>query len=336
MTFVPILTRMFFLAGLAFLISILLTPILTYFLYKYKFGQQIKKHTIAGEQAKIYFRLHKKKAFTPTAGGVLIWVSTALVTYFFNLSRAETWLPLATLVASGLLGFLDDILNILAIGLKRGLGFLQKFTLQIIIAVAGAWWFYYKLGFNIIHVPGVGDFEIGWLYIPLFILVILATTNAVNFTDGLDGLAGGCLATSFGAYAVIAFIQGRVGIAAFCCTIMGALLAFLWFNIYPARFFMGDTGSLALGTTLGVIAMLTNSVLVLPIIGFVFVIETLSVIIQLLSKKLRRGKKVFLCAPIHHHFEAKGWPEPKIVMRFWLISGVFAILGLIIGLIGRG
>ncbi len=336
MTFVPILTRMFFLAGSAFLISILLTPILTYFLYKYKFGQQIKRLAITGEAAKVYSKLHKEKAFTPTGGGVIIWISAAIVTFFFNLSRAETWLPLSTLVASGALGFLDDVLNVLSIGLKKGLGFLQKFSLQMIIAVVGAWWFYYKLGFNSIHIPGVGNYQLGWLYIPLFILVIIATTNAVNITDGLDGLAGGCLITSFAAYGVIAFIQGKVGIAGFCCTIVGALLAFLWFNIYPARFFMGDTGSLALGATLGVIAMLTNSALILPIIGFVFVIETLSVIIQLLSKKLRKGKRVFKSAPLHHHLEAIGWPEPKIVMRAWIISGVFAIIGLIIGLIGRG
>lgn len=336
MSFVPILIKLFILTGSAFLISLLSTPFLTYFLYRYKFGQQIKKYAITGEAAKIYAKLHKEKAFTPTGGGILIWLPTAIITYFLNLSRAETWLPLASLIASGLLGGLDDILNVTGFGLKKGLGFLQKIILQLIIALIGAWWFYYKLGFSIIHIPGFGNFEIGWLYIPLFILVILSTTNAVNITDGLDGLAGGCLMTSFGAYGVIAFVQGHLGIAGFCCTIIGALLAFLWFNIYPARFFMGDTGSLALGTTLGVIAMLTNSVLVLPIIGFVFVIETLSVIIQLLSKKLRKGKKVFKSAPIHHHLEAIGWPEPKIVMRFWIISGVFAILGLIIGLIGRG
>jgi phospho-N-acetylmuramoyl-pentapeptide-transferase len=336
MTFVPVLTKLFILAGSAFLISMILTPILTHFLYKYKAGQKITNVAITGEKAPVYSHLHKQKAYTPTAGGILIWVSVAIVTFFFNLSRAETWLPLATLVASGALGLIDDILNILSIGLKKGLGFLQKFGLQMIIAVVGAWWFYYKLGFHSIHVPGVGNFSIGWLYIPLFILVIISTTNAVNITDGLDGLAGGCLATAFGAYGVIAFIQGNVGIAAFCVTIIGALLAFLWFNIYPARFFMGDTGSLALGATLGVIALLTNSVLVLPIIGFVFVIETLSVIIQLISKKLRKGKKVFRSAPLHHHLEAIGWPEPKIVMRLWIVSGVFAILGLIIGLIGGG
>jgi phospho-N-acetylmuramoyl-pentapeptide-transferase len=336
MTFVPVLIKLFFLAGTAFLIGIILTPILTYFLYKYKFGQQIKDRAITGEKAKIYAKLHKAKAFTPTGGGIIIWVSVAIVTLLFNLSRAETWLPLATLVASGVLGFVDDILNVFSVGLKKGLGFLQKFGLQMIIAIVGAWWFYYKLGFSSIHVPGVGNFNIGWLYIPLFIIVIIATTNAVNITDGLDGLAGGCLLTSFAAYVVIAFIQGHIGIAAFCCTIVGALLAFLWFNIYPARFFMGDTGSLALGATLGVIAMLTNTVLVLPIIGFVFVVETLSVIVQILSKKLRHGKKIFRSAPLHHHLEAIGWPEPKIVMRLWIISGVFAILGLIIALIGRG
>jgi len=177
---------------------------------------------------------------------------------------------------------------------------------------------------------------IGWLYIPLFLFVIIASANAANITDGLDGLAGGLLTISFGAFSIIAFIQGQIGLAAFCLTIVGSLLAFTWFNIYPARFFMGDTGSLALGATLGVVAMLTNSVLVLPIIGFIFVIETLSVIIQLISKKLRKGKKIFLCTPIHHHFEAIGWPETKVTMRFWVIGVVMAAIGLVLGLIGMG
>jgi len=162
----------------------------------------------------------------------------------------------------------------------------------------------------------------------------VATAFSVNEIDGLDGLSGGTLLAAFGAYGAIAFAQGKIELAAFCGVIIGALLAFLWFNINPARFFMGDTGAMSLGVTLGIVAMLTNSALFLPIIGFLFVIESLSVIIQVISKKFF-GKKVFLSAPIHHHLEAKGWPEPKIVMRFWIISAVMAVVGVILFLIDK-
>ena len=171
--------------------------------------------------------------------------------------------------------------------------------------------------------------------IPIFIFIIVATAFSVNEIDGLDGLAGGTLLSAFAAYGAIAFLQGHYNLATFCGVIVGSLLAFLWFNIHPARFFMGDTGAMSLGVTLGIVAMLTNSALLLPIIGCLFVLESLSVIIQVLSKKLR-GKKVFLSAPLHHHLEAIGWPEPKIVMRFWVISAVAAATGLIIALIDRG
>jgi len=193
----------------------------------------------------------------------------------------------------------------------------------------GAWWFYFKLDWDLIHVPFIGDFNIGLWYIPIFIFILIATTFSTNQTDGLDGLAGGVLLVAFSSYAIISYSQGRLELATFCGTIVGAILAFLWFNIHPARFFMGDTGSMSLGITLGVIAMLTNSLFFLPFLGFILVIESLTTIIQMLSKKLRH-KKIFLSAPIHHHFEAKGWPETKVTMRFWIISGVMAAIGLIL------
>jgi phospho-N-acetylmuramoyl-pentapeptide-transferase len=171
--------------------------------------------------------------------------------------------------------------------------------------------------------------EIHWWYIPTFIFVLVATSFSVNETDGLDGLAGGTLLIAFASYAIISFVMGRYDLTVFCAVIIGALLAFLWFNIPPARFYMGDTGSMSLGITLGIIAMLTNNVFILPFIGFIFVVESVSVIIQILSRKIRH-KKVFLSAPIHHHFQAKGWSESKIVMRFWLISGIMAVIGLMI------
>ena len=186
-----------------------------------------------------------------------------------------------------------------------------------------------------ISIPGVGPIEIGAWYLPLFVLVIVFTTFSVNETDGLDGLAGGVMASAFGALGVIALLQGKTELAAFCGTLMGALLAFLWFNVYPARFFMGDTGAMPLGMTLGVLAFLTDTVILLPIIAFIPYLEGLSALIQILSKKLRQGKKLFLSAPIHHHFEAKGWPEPKITMRFWIVSAVTAMVGLFIYIISR-
>ena len=186
-----------------------------------------------------------------------------------------------------------------------------------------------------VHLPLYGNVEIGWWTIPLFLFVIVATSFSVNETDGLDGLAGGVLLTSFATYSAISFIQGRYQLATFCAVIAGALLAFLWFNIHPARFMMGDTGSMSLGVTLGVVALLTNTVWVLPIIGFILVIESASVLLQLASKKLRHGKKIFISTPIHHHFEAIGWTEPKIVMRFWIISAVMAVMGFVLFLIDR-
>jgi len=292
-------------------------------------GKKIRK-----EKAPIYSALHKEKENVPTMGGLLIWVTVFVVTLLLNFSREATWLPLFTLVLTGLLGAFDDLSNIWGRG---GMRARYKLIWQIAIAALGAYWFYVKLDWDTrgIHVPGVGDFAIGWWYIPLFIFVIVATMNSVNITDGLDGLAGGLVSFAFFAYGIIALAQGQIGIAVFCGTMIGALMAFLWFNIFPARFFMGDTGSMALGATLGVVALLTNSVFVLPIIGFIFVIETLSVIIQRIYRKII-GRKLFISSPLHYHLQAKGWPEPKVVMRFWILGIVFSILGLVIGLIGRG
>ena len=250
------------------------------------------------------------------------------------LSRSQTYLPLGILVASALIGLFDDWLDVRGRTLKVVAGCLRsRLLVYAIIALIGALWFYFKLDWDIFHIPFLGNFSLGWWYIPVFIFVIIGTAFSVNETDGLDGLAGGTLLSSFMIYGAITFLIGRYDLTALCAVISGALLAFLWFNINPARFYMGDTGSMSLGITLGVIAMLTNTALILPVIGLVFVVETLSVIIQVLSKKLRHGRKVFLSAPIHHHFEAKGWTEPKIVMRFWVIAAVSGALGVCIFLL---
>lgn len=326
------ISRMLWLSLASFVIAFAWTPMFTNFLYRNKLGKRIRE----SKDAPIFAELHAKKAGTPTMAGLLIWITTALLTVLFNLTRNATWLPLFALVTTGIVGAVDDLWNVRGIGEKGGgLSFKQKLPLYTVIAATGAWWFYYKLEWNSIHIPAWGDFTIGWWYIPLFIITLVWISFAANLGDGEDGLAGGIFTFSYGAYAIIALTEGKASLAAFCATVVGALLAFLWFNIPPARFFMGDTGSMALGITLGVIAFLTNSVVILPIITLVFTIEGLSYLIQYGSKKFR-GKKVFLSSPIHNHLEAIGWPEYKITMRFWVIGVVSATAGLIIALIGRG
>lgn len=338
--------QVFTLTIIAFIVALLWAPLMTNFLYRHKLGKGIRD----AETAPIFASMHAKKAGTPTMGGILIWgtllflISVLAIldalfggvfTYLNFLSRNETLLPLGALIACAVIGLVDDLFDIWRIGHKGGgLKMRHRFLIYSIIAAIGAWWFYYKLGWTILHVPFIGEFEIGWWYIPFFIFIIVGTAFSVNEIDGLDGLAGGTLSTAFAAFGVIAFAMGKYDLAAFCGVIVGGLLAFLWFNINPARFFMGDTGSMSLGVTLGIIAMLTNQALLLPIIGFLFLLETMSVIIQLTSKKFF-GRKVFLSAPIHHHFEAIGWSEPKIVMRFWVIAAMSAVFGLIIFLLDR-
>lgn len=340
------IVKILFFTTLAFVFTWLWTPLLTHFLYKYKLGKKIRNNGTTP----VFSNLHASKEGTPTMGGILVWLTTLIFcvifyylsvlfpdTIFYKLnflSRQETLLPLGALVVTALIGLFDDWLDVKGKGVLGGGGLRMKHRLLIytLIAIVGAWWFYFKLDWTILHVPFFGNWEIGWLYIPFFIFVIIATAFSVNETDGLDGLAGGILLINFAAFGVIAFALGRFYLATFCGVIIGASLAFLWFNINPARFIMGDTGSMSLGITLGIIAMLTNYALLLPVIGLVFVIESVSVIIQLASKQLR-GKKVFISSPIHHHFQAIGWPEPKVVMRFWVISGVAAVMGLILFLL---
>lgn len=339
--------KILMLTTISFLTAIAITPVLTHFLYKYKMGKRIRDN----KAAPIFAKLHMKKAGTPTMGGILVWLVTLFLAFLFFylgklfdsawselnfLTRPQTWLPLGVLVASAIIGLVDDYLDARGLGPDgRGFRLGQRLALYTLIATVGALWFYFKLDWDVIRIPFLGNFSLGFWYIPIFIFIIVATAFSVNEADGLDGLAGGILLTSFAAYGAIAFAMGKFELATFCGVIAGALLAFLWFNINPARFFMGDTGAMALGVTLGVIAMLTNYALLLPIIGFLLVVESASVIIQIISKKVRK-KKVFLSTPIHHHLEATGWSEPKIVMRFWVISGVMAVMGLVIALLDRG
>ncbi|OGI28455.1 MAG: hypothetical protein A2288_03720 [Candidatus Moranbacteria bacterium RIFOXYA12_FULL_44_15] len=341
----------------SFVLAFALTPVLTHFLYKYKIGIKIKNNSVDGKELTFVNKLHQHKAGTPTMGGILVWFTVLILAFAshylfpllaswwdFNflarmdfLSRAQVWLPLFALVSAGILGLCDDWMSIKGYGKNKGGGirFLTRFGWMIVIAALGAWWFFYKLGWDKAHIPAVGDFSIGWWYIPLFMFTILFAAISSNETDGLDGLNGGVLLIAFSSFSLISFFQNKMDLAAFCAALSGALMAFLWFNVHPARFFMGDTGAISLGITLGVVAMLTNSALVLFIIVFIYVIESGSVLIQLSSKKFFR-RKVFLAAPIHHHFEALGWPESKVTMRAWIFTAVTALIGVIVGILGGG
>lgn len=331
------LIRILALGFLGFAVSTLLTPLYTTVAYRFQWWKQQRSEAWSGGVATVYNHLHaeKHKRHIPTMAGIIFVASITLITLPLNLSRGETWLPLAGMVASGMVGLFDDFLNIRGASGIAGMRAKTKFALHSIIALVGGWWFYAKLGITSVYIPGFHEVYLGIFVIALFWLVVIATANSVNITDGLDGLAGGLLTTSFMTYAIICAVEGRFILAGFCMTIVGALLSYTWFNIFPARFFMGDVGAFALGTALGVIAMQTDTVFILPIIGAVYVMETGSVIINRLSRKFRNGKKVFLSSPIHHHFEASGWPETKVTMRFWVLGQIAAVLGLITFLIGQ-
>ncbi len=332
------LVQILLLGTLGFLVSMILTPLYTTIAYRFEWWKRQRTEDVGGAAAPVYQKLHaaKHKRLIPTMAGIIFVASITLVTLPFNLSRGETWLPLAGMVASGLVGLLDDYMNIRGSSGIAGMRAKTKLVLHSLIALAGGWWFYSKLGVTHVYLPGVHDVYIGAGIILLFWFVVIATANAVNISDGLDGLAGGLLTTSFIIYAIIAGVEGKYSLAAFCMTVVGALISYTWFNIYPARLFMGDVGSFALGTALGIIAMQTNTIYVLPVIGAVYVMETGSVIINRTSKKLRHGKKVFLSSPIHHHFEAIGWPETKVTMRFWVLGWVAGVFGLMLFLVGKG
>jgi phospho-N-acetylmuramoyl-pentapeptide-transferase len=339
--------RVLVMFALSFVVALFVTPLFLHFSERFDFR---KKNIRDEKSAPVFYQFHKKKSETPTMGGMIIWITVlglaftffilsflfdGFADYFDFVNRAETYLPLAALFFTALVGLADDLFGILRKGPHGGgLTVKQKLFLYTIVAVVGAWWFYFKLGWDTLYVPFVGNIFIGWWYIPFFIFVLVATAFSTNETDGLDGLAAGTLFFAFGAMAAVAFVLGRYDLTVMNAAVLGALLAFLWFNINPARFFMGDTGSMSLGITLGVMAMLTNTALFLPFFGFILVVESLSVIVQVLSKKIR-GKKIFFSAPIHHHFEALGWVESQITMRFWIISSVATIFGLVLFFLAR-
>lgn len=320
-----------------FLFSMVLTPFYTHFAYKYKFWKKQKQTTVDGKDLPVMRKLHahKFKHVFPTMAGLIGVISVTAVTWIFNLDRGQTWLPLVGFLGGALVGVIDDCINIFGTG--RGAAGLRgpvKFALITAVGLALGWFFAAKLGWTTILIPFLGNLEVGLIgMILIFTFAVVATSNAVNISDGLDGLSGGLSMLAYGAFGIIALFQGQILLFGFCMTIVGWLLSYIWFNVPPARFMMGDTGSFALGAGLGVVAMMTNSFFLLPIIGLPFVVEAGSSLIQLASKKFLH-RKIFISAPLHHHLEAKGWGEAKIVMRFWIIAGVCAILGIFIAATG--
>jgi phospho-N-acetylmuramoyl-pentapeptide-transferase len=343
--------KVFFVAAITSAIAVFWAPLLTHYLYKLRLWKKSAgKKAISGEDAVVFNSLHKEKETgTPRMGGLLIWISVVFVIFLFYflsflfpnseiarfnfLSRSQTWLPLFTLIVASLVGFADDFLTVGGGGkyIGGGLSLKKRLLLVAVIGLVGSLWFYHKLGWDIIYIPFLGDVSIGLWYIPLFIIVTLACWSG-GIIDGLDGLAGGTFASVFGAFTIIAFSLDKIDLATFCAAVTGALLAFLWFNIPPARFYMGETGILGLTTVLAVVSFLTDSVYVLPVIAGLLVVEVLSVIIQLLSKKFHK-RKIFLSTPIHHHFEALGWPSYKVTMRAWIIGIVLAMIGVALRLL---
>lgn len=320
-----------------FLLATFLTPIYTHFAYKYKFWKKQKKTTLTGEALPVMTKLHAKKfkrAF-PTMAGIIGVVTVTVVTVVCNLNREQTWLPLLGFVGGSIVGLIDDLINVFGSGKgAAGLRAPVKFAMITGLGLFLGWWFAVKLGWTAIAVPFIGDVQVGVIgMILIFAFAVVATSNAVNISDGLDGLAGGLAMLAYGAYGVIALLQGQWMLTAFCLTVVGWLLSYIWFNVPPARFMMGDTGSFAIGAGLGVVAMMTDAFFLLPIIGALFVVEAGSSLIQIFWKKVFK-KKLFISAPIHHHLEAKGWNEAKIVMRFWVIAGMFAIIGIFLAVQG--
>ena len=338
--------------ALAFVIGILITPIITHYLFHYKvWKKKPGKMAVTGEEAVEFNRLHKDgEAKTPRMGGIVIWGSVSITimaiwligmilpSSIFSdlnfLTRSQTWIPFATLLIGSFVGFLNDLYDVTHHG--NGLSLRTRLIIVSLVALSVSYWFFTRLDVTTVSVPFDGVLEIGWFIIPFFILVSLAL-YASGVIDGIDGLSGGIFAIIFTAYAGVAFYQSQVSLAAFCGTVAGGTLAFLWFNIPPARFWMTETGTMGLTMTLAVVAFMTdtlgdgNGFSVLPIIGLPLVVTVLSNVIQIFSKKVFH-KKVFRVAPLHHHFEAIGWPGYKVTMRYWILSFICAVIGVIIAI----
>jgi len=316
------------LAGLAFMMTVIWGGPLLRIMQHFKMGKQIRVE----EPGK-----HFLKMGTPTMGGLMIILPVALITVLLNAASLigmkvlgkSVLVPLAAILGFGFLGALDDWQGIHGKRKGEGLRIRTKLIAQVVLALLLAGVLRYILGVPDLYIPGIRfEIELGWFYIPIAGFVIVAMSNAVNFTDGLDGLAGLISATIFAAYGGIALMQGQVFIARFCFTMVGALFGFLWFNVHPAQLFMGDTGALSLGATIAVIALMTGQWAILPIIAIIPVSEALSDVIQIAYFRITHGRRFFKMAPLHLHFELLGWSEMQIVQRFWLIGLLAAMLGI--------
>lgn len=346
--------RVFIPAVLVFIVGILITPELSGFMYAHKLWKRSARGNTK-ENPNIdaaFAAVHADDAetSTPRIGGVVIWLSLLITTLsiwilaivfpnsvFFDLdfvSRSQTWVPLFCLLAASGIGLADDLLQIFGNGLAKvdGLGRYQRVAMVTLIGLVGALWFYTKLDIASIFIPFYGQLYLGVGFIILFVAAVLGTFSG-GVIDGIDGLAGGVLATAFAAYATIAYFNGQVDIAALCAAITGGILAFLWFNVPPARFYLGETGMLGLSVTLAVVAFLTDAIIVLPIIALPLVVSSASSIIQMIARRVFH-KKVFRVAPLHHHFQALGWSREKVTMRYWIIAIVVAIIGVSIHFVG--
>jgi phospho-N-acetylmuramoyl-pentapeptide-transferase len=316
------------LAGLAFMMTVIWGGPLLRILRHFKIGKIIRVEEPG---------THMVKMGTPTMGGVMIILPVALITVMLNavsligmkVFGASVLVPLAAMVGYGALGTLDDWEGIRGKRKGEGMRIRTKLIAQIVLALGLAAVLRYLLDVPDLYIPGINiEIELGWLYIPIAGFVIVAMSNAVNFTDGLDGLAGLISATIFAAYGGVALMQGQVFIARFCFTMVGALFGFLWFNVHPAQLIMGDTGALSLGATIAVIALMTGQWAILPVIAVIPVGEALSDVIQIIYFKITHGRRFFKMAPLHLHFELLGWSEMQVVQRFWLIGLLAAMLGI--------
>lgn len=309
---------------IAVIVSLVCGPVLIPFLRRLKFGQQIRSDGP---------RSHQKKSGTPTMGGLMFFISVPLATFAVTGYNSRVLMVLLVSLGFGLIGFFDDFIKIVMkrpLGLRAREKILGQFLLSAVFVYAAV---YYAGRGTAVFFPVIPSvFDIGWLYFPLGIFVMISSVNAVNLTDGLDGLASGITIFAAVTYMLLCQAWGLTDLSVFAAALVGGCLGFLIFNLHPARIFMGDTGSLALGGALGALAVLTKTELLLPLLGGVFVLETLSVIIQVLYFRLNNGKRFFKMAPLHHHFELSGWSEQKVVFSFWTMAAAFAILSIVIAL----
>lgn len=347
-------------AVVTFAFGIMITPVLTHYMYRYQLWKKrgVKK-TIDGRPATISNRLHNDEAVrVPRMGGLVVVISVVSVALLFRmlawladtswaveinyLNRSQTWIPLVALVLGAGVGLIDDLAvvgrlkNLVGkLGQYAGDGLSLKTRLLAVatIAAGAGYWFYQRLDIASIQVPFYGELHLGFMIIVLFIVVAVATYSG-GIIDGIDGLSGGIFVGMFSTYTMISFLQYRFDLAALTMAISGGLLAFLWFNIPPARFYLSEVGTMSLTTTLAIVAFITDTVLLLPIIAFPLLITSLSSQLQILSKKFRSGKKVFLVAPLHNHFQALGWPGTKVTMRYWIFGLICQITGLVVFLLG--